>query len=452
MVKRKYFGTDGIRGKANESVLNSELALRLGRAVTHYFQSTTHRKKPVIVIGKDTRLSCYMLEQAFASGVCAQGGEAIFTGPLPTPGVAFVTKSLRANAGVMISASHNSFEDNGIKIFDQYGIKLPDEVEAELEFLLDNPSSMPLMTGVNIGRARRVDEIRGRYIVFVKSVLDEKVNLEGLKIVLDCANGAAWRMGPMIFEESGVEVIPLGITPNGININEKCGAIYPETCAKKVIETSADLGICLDGDSDRLVLIDHKGEIVAGDITIGLLAKYLVEKKEFIGKEVVGTSMSNLGLELFIKNLGFDFVRADVGDRYIIEKMLQNNSFFGGEPSGHIIMRNYSTTGDGILAALKILELLKYKNQSLNELKKEISLFPQTLKNYKMISRIDFEKIEGLTDLMNQCQKDLGNNGRLLLRYSGTEALLRVMIESSEQSKIEYWLAKFDLILDKYKG
>ena len=438
MKKRQLFGTDGIRGRANIYPMIGEVAFSLGRAVTAHFQKFSTNKIPIIIIGKDTRLSCYMLEQAFAAGVCAQGGKAILTGPLPTPGVAFVTQSMRADAGVMISASHNAFHDNGIKIFDRTGHKLPDDVELELERMILNPETIPLMVDENLGNAKRLDEVVGRYIVKVKQALSDEYELDGLRIVVDGANGAGYKVAPLAFSELGAEVIPMGNVPNGTNINKKVGALHPDTCAEKVVKYRADLGVCLDGDGDRIVIVDDKGSIVDGDVLIGVLAKFLIETKQLgESKEVVGTVMSNLGLEKYIESLGGKFTRTKVGDRYIVERMLESGAVYGGEPSGHIILKNYSTTGDGILAALKLIECLKYYKKSLAELTKEITLFPQVLINVKVNEKKEFDDLPPLQDAVNQAEKDLAGNGRVLLRYSGTENLARVMIEGKDEKKVK---------------
>ena len=423
-MERKFFGTDGIRGKANTAQMTCEVATALGRAVTHYFQTNANYEKPLIVVGKDTRLSCYMLEMAFASGVCSQGGEVILTGPLPTPGIAFVTKSMRADAGVMISASHNSFDDNGIKIFDAEGYKLPDLVEFELEKLLRDQTLMPTKTGRNLGNAKRLKEVFGRYIVHVKSAFPNEMDLENMRVVLDCANGAGYKVTPMMFSELGAEVVPLGVNPNGTNINHKCGSTFPEEAATKVKDVRADIGICLDGDADRLITIDEKGEIVEGDVIIGLLAKMMLEqgllKK---GDTVVGTVMSNLGLERYIDSLGLKFLRTKVGDRYIVEKMKETGDILGGEPSGHIILKNHSTTGDGALAALKVIECMKYFKKPLSELRNEFLLYPQVIKNTKVTSKPPMETVPTIKEKLDSVTESLGKKGRVLLRYSGTESL-----------------------------
>jgi len=439
MGERKLFGTDGIRGKANVYPMTAEIATALGRAVTHYFQSTNPTNtRPLIIVGKDTRLSCYMLEMAFASGVCSQGGAVILTGPLPTPGIAFVTHSMRADAGVMISASHNPFQDNGIKIFDAKGFKLPDSVELELERLVLNPDLMPVKTGSQLGNAERLKEVYGRYIVQVKSALGNDFDLEGMRIVLDCANGAGYKVTPMMFQELGAEVFPLGISPNGENINKNVGSLHPEAARAEVLKYRADIGVCIDGDGDRLSVIDQEGTIVDGDKLIGLFAKLLLAKGELKkGDTVVGTVMSNLGLELYLKSLGLNFVRTKVGDRYIIEYMRSNGCILGGEPSGHVIFSRHSTTGDGALGALKVIEAMKYFNKPLKDLVAEIELFPQTIKNVMVKNKPAIESVPGIQAGIKMAEDRLHGKGRVLLRYSGTEPLLRVMVEGNVAETVE---------------
>lgn len=439
MAERKLFGTDGIRGKANTYPMTCEVAMALGRAVTHYFQSKLPRnKKPVIIVGKDTRLSCYMLEQAFSSGVCSQGGRVILTGPLPTPGVAFVTISMRAEAGVMISASHNSFSDNGIKIFDGNGYKLPDSVELELEEMVLNSNLIPKPNGSELGNAKRLDEVFGRYIVQVKSAFPNDYDLEGMRIVLDCANGAGYKVAPMIFRELGAEVITLGVEPNGQNINLESGSLHPEKCQENVLKYRADIGICLDGDADRIILVNRDGEVIDGDQLIGMFAKLLLDQKIMKkNDEVVGTVMSNLGLEHYVRSIGLRFHRTQVGDRYIIENMRDSGGLLGGEPSGHIIFKNHSTTGDGILAALKALECMKYYGKTLKELTTSVKLFPQVIKNIKVKNKPPFETVPSIQDALRVAHEKLGEKGRILLRYSGTETLARVMVEAEDPKLVE---------------
>lgn len=411
--------------------------MALGRAVVQHFQRKNKGGQPLIIIGKDTRLSCYMLEGAFASGVCSQGGRAILTGPLPTPGVAFVTESMRADAGVMISASHNPFYDNGIKIFDHLGNKLPDEVEEKLEELILNPELIRPKFEGDLGRVKRLDEVVGRYVVKVKSAYPSHLSLEGMRIVVDCAHGAAYRVAPLVFEELGAEVISLGVSPNGKNINDEVGALYPKNCAEAVQRYRADLGICLDGDADRLILIDENGDIVDGDKVIGMLAKYK-NQAGLLGpsKAVVGTVMSNLGLENFLKDQGIGFERTKVGDRYILERMNEMGGVFGGEPSGHIIFKKYSTTGDGILSALKVLEVKKQTTKSVSQLAKEVVLYPQRLINVGVASKPPFEKNKNISQTLKEIENEMGKEGRVLLRYSGTENKARVMVEGKNIDQV----------------
>jgi phosphoglucosamine mutase len=451
MSNRKFFGTDGIRGKANVYPMTGEVAFVLGRAVTSYFQKNFH-KKPLIIIGKDTRLSCYMLEQAFSAGVCSQGGKAILTGPLPTPGVAFVTQSMRADAGVMISASHNSFEDNGIKIFDRSGHKLPDEIELELERMLMDPSLIQVRTGDQLGNAKRLDEVIGRYIVHTKAALSPQYSLEGLRIVVDGANGAGYKLAPIVFEELGAEVIPLGNTPNGININKGCGALHPQQCADAVVKYRADLGVCLDGDGDRLTIVDGNGDVIHGDKLIGLCGKFLKDNNE-IGStnEVVGTVMSNFGLEYFLKQQGLNFNRTQVGDRYIVERMRQSGALFGGEPSGHLVFKKYSTTGDGILAALKVIESIKFYDMDIADLTK-IEMFPQKMENVIVQKRTPFEDVPEIKKAMKDAETKLGKEGRILLRYSGTEPLARVMVEGKDLQLVTQLCSDLSSVVTKSLG
>ena len=344
---RKLFGTDGIRGRANVWPITGENAFNFGRAAAHHFQSRRN-KTPLIIVGKDTRLSCYMLEQAISAGICSQGGQVILTGPLPAPALAFVTTSMRADAGVMISASHNDYKDNGIKIFDANGFKLTDEEENQLEEIILNPDTMPIKLDAELGRARRLEGVFGRYLVHTKSALDRNVSLEGLRAVLDCAHGAAYKVVPIMFRELGIEVFPLSVEPNGININAHCGALHPERAAEQVVTLQTDVGICLDGDADRIVVIDEGGQVVPGDALLAIFAKFLLDKGDIQkGDTVVGTVMSNLGLERYLDKIGLKFHRTDVGDRYIINQMLKTQSILGGEASGHIIFSRHSTTGDG---------------------------------------------------------------------------------------------------------
>jgi phosphoglucosamine mutase len=437
MSERKLFGTDGIRGKANIYPMTSEVATALGRAVAHFFQKKHESRKPLIIVGKDTRLSCYMLEQAFAAGVCSQGGEVILTGPLPTPGIAFVTHSMRADAGIMISASHNNYSDNGIKIFDANGNKLPDSVELELENLTLNPELMPTKVDDELGNAKRLKEVFGRYIVHVKSAIGRACDLTGMRIVLDCANGAGYKVTPMMLTELGAEVIKIGVEPNGHNINLNCGSLHPEEASEQVKAYRADLGICLDGDADRVTMVDGEGHVVDGDKLIGLFAKFLLDKGEIKkGDTVVGTVMSNLGLEIYVKSLGLKFHRTKVGDRYILEYMKKNNCMLGGEPSGHVIFGAHASTGDGSLAALKTIEACQYYDKTLKELIQDIELYPQIIKNAVVTNKVPIDTVPALQDVMKKVSNTLGDKGRILVRYSGTEPLARVMVEGENFDQV----------------
>ena len=436
MEQRKLFGTDGIRGRANTWPITGDMAFNFGRAAVHHFQSRRN-KTPLIIVGKDTRLSCYMLEQAISAGICSQGGHVILTGPLPAPALAFVTTSMRADAGVMISASHNEYRDNGIKIFDAEGFKLTDEEESQLEELILKPDAMPTKLDAELGRAQRLKGVFGRYLVHTKSALDRSVSLEGIRVVLDCANGAAYKVVPIMFQELGLEVFPLSVEPNGININYDCGALYPQKACEKVKDLRADLGVCLDGDADRIVIIDEEGKVVPGDALLAIFAKFILDKGDIQrGHTIVGTVMSNLGLERYIEKIGLNFDRTDVGDRYIIEQMLKTQSVLGGEPSGHIIFSQNSTTGDGALAALKLLECSLYYKKSVSRLFQEINLFPQIVKNVKVKEKIPFDKVKPLQDKLKKIREKMGGKGRILLRYSGTEPLARIMVEGENEEFI----------------
>lgn len=436
--ERVLFGTDGIRGKANQYPMTGEVAFALGRAVTHYFQYNLKKHSgPVIVIGKDTRRSCYMLEQALSAGVCAQGGRVVLTGPLPTPGVAFVTASMRADAGVMISASHNSYEDNGIKIFAPGGLKLPDKTELELEKLILDQSIMPTKLGPDLGSAKRLDEVFGRYIVHLKQALPREYDMEGLKVVLDCANGAGYKVSPLVFNELGAELITNGVEPNGININLDCGSLHPKRVQQLVLENKADLGICLDGDADRLVVIDEKGEVVHGDSLIALFAKLLLDRGELKkGDTVVGTVMSNLGLERYIESLGLKFVRTDVGDRYVLNQMKNADLALGGETSGHIIFSRHATTGDGTLAAIKLVECMSFYDKKVSQLVSGVSMFPQLVKSAPVAKMPPLEEVLSLQKAVRAAEDKVGGNGRVVLRYSGTEPLARVMVEGENSDVV----------------
>ncbi|NDG83874.1 MAG: phosphoglucosamine mutase, partial [Proteobacteria bacterium] len=392
-----------------------------------------------IVIGKDTRRSGYMIETALASGICSMGGEAILLGPLPTPGVAFVAHSMRADAGVMISASHNPFSDNGIKIFGPDGFKAPDSIEAAIEELIADPRPMDdaLPRGERIGRAYRIEEAHGRYIVFLKSKFPNDSDLSGIKIALDCANGAAYKSAPMAFEELGAEVSTVGVSPNGTNINQDIGALHPEKMAALTKRSGAQIGIALDGDADRVVLADENGEVLDGDVVIGLCALEMKERGELRGNGIVTTPMSNIGLEMTLRQNGIQMHRAAVGDRFVVEKMRSEGFCLGGEQSGHLIFLDSSTTGDGALAALKVLEIMKRTGKPLSELKKQILLLPQTLLNLKVKERKALEGLPSYQKALKSAESSLNGKGRIFVRYSGTEPKLRVLVESESEVRNE---------------
>lgn len=433
-MSRKFFGTDGVRGRANVWPMTSEIALKLGRSLATLFKNTGHSK---VVIGKDTRRSGYMLENALSSGVCSAGAEAILLGPLPTPAIAFITTAMRANAGAVISASHNSFEDNGIKFFDHTGYKLPDSQELKLEQLIESDEfENNLPTNELIGRAHRVEDAPGRYIEHLKSTFPKSLKLDGLKMVIDCAHGAAYKVSPVVFEELGAEVTRLGVQPNGLNINEQCGALHPESMCSKVKELGADIGIALDGDADRVVLCDENGERIDGDVILAMAAREMKKQGTLRHNTVVATVMSNFGLERFLKEEGISLLRSQVGDRYVVEVMRKHGFNLGGEQSGHVIFSDYATTGDGTLAALQILSIMKKTDLPLSKLKKLMTSIPQKLINVKVKERKNFNDFPKLQKKMAEAESRLKGEGRVLLRYSGTEALVRIMAEGENEKLI----------------
>ncbi len=435
---RKLFGTDGIRGRANIHPMTTDVAMNIGRAVAKVFRSNGRSRHPRVLIGKDTRLSCYMLENALSAGICSMGVDVLIVGPMPTPAIAFLTSSMRADAGVVISASHNPFEDNGIKIFSSDGFKLPDHVEARIEELIESDtltSDMP--TGSEVGKAFRIEDSQGRYIVFAKQTFPADLTLDGLKIVLDCANGATYKVAPAVFEELGADVVKMGVEPNGININDRCGALYPEAMKELVLETGADMGIALDGDGDRLIVVDEKGVVVDGDHIMAICAKYMIENRILNYNTVVSTVMSNMGLEVALEAIGGRLVRTQVGDRYVVEAMRQKGYNFGGEQSGHLIFLDHITTGDGILAALQLLAVMQRTRRPLSELAGIMESFPQTLHNIRVSERKSVDQIEGLAEKQAQLEKELKGRGRILIRPSGTEPVIRVMVEGEDLDRIE---------------
>ena len=429
---KKYFGTDGIRGRANSSKMNANLALKIGMASAKLFKRGKH--KHFVLIGKDTRLSNYTIEPALTSGFLSMGMNVYLTGPLPTPGVASLVSSMRCDVGVMISASHNEYVDNGIKIFCPDGTKLSDDQEIELEKLIDN-SKLPLVKSENMGRAQRIDDAGGRYIEYLKSRMSSSLRLDGLKIVIDCANGAAYKVGPTILWELGAEVISLNVTPDGTNVNKNSGSTNPKNLISTVKRTKADLGIALDGDADRCVLVDDKGRIVNGDLILGIIATKWKDKNILKKDTVVGTNMSNSGLEKYLNKNNINLIRADVGDRNIIKEMKENDFILGGEPSGHIILNNMSSSGDGLLASLEVLYTLKESKKKLSSFSNLFKPFPQIIQSFPINKNNSAEKIlKILKPEILKLNKSFNSDNRLILRKSGTENKIRIMIESKDKN------------------
>ena len=428
---RKYFGTDGIRGLANTPPMTAEIALKVGMAAGKMLsRNGSHRHRAVI--GKDTRLSGYMIENALMSGFTAVGVDVFQLGPMPTPAVAMLTRSLRADIGVMISASHNPFADNGIKLFDSNGFKLSDEIELEIETLIDTPSSELIVPSPAIGRATRIESAQARYIEFAKRTLPKNLRLDGLRIVIDCANGAGYKVAPQALWELGAEVIRIGVDPNGLNINEKCGSTAPETLQDKVRELRADIGIALDGDADRVVLVDEKGHLVDGDQLLAVIAESWRRRGRLMGDGVVATVMSNLGLERYLTTLGLGLIRTSVGDRHVVEHMRKNGYNVGGEQSGHIVLSDFATTGDGLVAALQVLATVVTTGRPVSEVCNRFEKLPQLLRNVRFASGSPLQD-KRVVDAIEAGRLRLGSAGRLLIRPSGTEPVIRVMAEGEDE-------------------
>jgi phosphoglucosamine mutase len=428
---RKYFGTDGIRGTVNESNMTAETALRLGKAAGHVFRRGDHRHR--VVIGKDTRLSGYMIEPALVAGFTSMGMDVFLFGPIPTPGVAFLTRSLRADLGVMISASHNHYEDNGIKLFGPDGYKLSDKIEFEIETFMDPNADLPLAQPSNLGRAKRIDDSQARYIEFAKRSFPRNLTLDGMKVVIDCANGAAYKVAPSTLWELGAEVVSVGDEPNGFNINSGCGSTDTDLMCDRVRTHNADIGIALDGDADRLIISDENGNIVDGDQIMALIALDWQKQNLLTGPGVVATVMSNLGLERCLTDHDLHLARTDVGDRYVVEHMRANGYNLGGEQSGHMILSDFSTTGDGLIAALQVLAVLKRSGRKMSEMAEMFEPVPQILKNvrYKDGEPLNSARVH---EAIEAARADLGNSGRILVRKSGTEKLIRVMGEGDDET------------------
>mgnify|MGYP001825363365 FL=1 len=434
-MSKKLFGTDGVRGIANKHPMTTEVAMQLGRAAAYVFKHADRRSR--IVIGKDTRLSGYMIENALAAGICSMGVDVLLVGPLPTPGIAFITASMRADAGVVISASHNPYQDNGIKFFARDGFKLPDDLEMKIEALLYSEQIDSLRpTAEEVGKAFRVEDAIGRYIVFLKNTFPRELDLSGLKIVLDCAHGAAYRVAPAVLEELGAQVFAYGVKPDGTNINAGCGSTCPEVISKAVLEHGADLGISLDGDADRCIFVDEHGNEVDGDHIMAICGIDLLQRDALKQNTIVATVMSNMGLDIALNKAGGTVIKTDVGDRYVVEEMRRNDYCFGGEQSGHIVFLEHNTTGDGIISALQVLAILQKSGKSLSELASVMQSLPQVLVNVRVRERLSLDQLPDVRAMIEAVESRLGDTGRVLIRYSGTEPLMRIMLEGQDQDEI----------------
>jgi phosphoglucosamine mutase len=429
-MAKKYFGTDGIRGKVGQYPITADFFLKLGWAAGRVFASEGHG---FVLVGKDTRISGYMFESALEAGLTAAGVDTRLLGPMPTPGIAYLTRTLRAKAGIVISASHNPYYDNGVKFFSVQGTKLPDDIEQKIEKHLDSP--MTTVDSSKLGKAKRLGDAAGRYIEFCKASVPTRLDFSGMRIIIDCAHGATYHIAPHVFSEVGAEVVTIGAEPDGLNINDECGATKPDKLAATVLAYRADFGIALDGDGDRLVMVDHKGEIVDGDELIYIIAKSRQEVGLMAGP-VVGTLMTNLGMEHGLKQLGINLIRANVGDRYVMEMLTEHKGILGGENSGHIICLDRTTTGDGIIAALQIMAEMQDSGKNLHELKSGMQKYPQVLVNVKTNAKMTPEQDESIQKTVKSVEKKLGDTGRVLLRASGTEPLIRVMVEGQQEELV----------------
>ena len=448
---RKLFETDGVRGIANEYPMTPEMAMQIGQAVSYILQKKGHQ--PRIVIGKDTRLSGYMLESALVAGITSMGAGAITIGPFPTPGIAFMTTNLDADAGIVISASHNPFEDNGIKIFSKTGFKLTDEQEIDIEELIFSKKiSDKLSAPADLGKAYRETDALGRYIVFLKQTFPKNLSLEGMKIVIDCANGATYKVAPLLFKEMRADLVALNTSPDGMNINLNCGALHTEGLAKKVLEFNADIGLAFDGDGDRLIVVDEKGSIVSGDQVMAICTKDLKTEGMLKNNILVTTVMSNMGLSIALEKMGVEQVKSKVGDRYVLEEMQKKDAVIGGEDSGHIIFLDHHTAGDGILSALQLLAVIKKKNKPVSELAKVMKVFPQITVNVYVKSKPPLGEQREIMDAIKEVEKALGNKGRVLVRYSGTQAVCRVMVEGPTQKETEAFAGTIAEVIKKKLG
>ncbi|WP_081111028.1 phosphoglucosamine mutase [Bdellovibrio bacteriovorus] len=452
--KAKLFGTDGIRGTANQWPMTPDMVVKIGQAIGYLLQKETHGSPAVtprkVVIGKDTRLSGYMIEQALASGLNSMGVFVQLVGPLPTPGIGYLTRTMRAAAGIVISASHNPFHDNGIKVFGPDGFKISDTMEKEIERLvLEEDLTEFLPPSKDIGRTKRIEDSQGRYIVYVKGTFPLEYTLDGMRIVLDTANGASYKVAPSVFQELGAEVIQLGDDPNGTNINDKVGALYPQKLSEAVIQYRADVGISLDGDADRVIMVDEKGEIVNGDRILAICALHMKERGLLKGNTLVATQMSNFGLEKRMNEAGIKLVKTGVGDKYVVDEMRKNGYNLGGEQSGHIIFLDHTTTGDGCIAALSVLAVMKQTGKKMSELNRVFEDMPQVLINCRVKRRTELHEIAGYDSLIASIEKKLGGEGRVFVRFSGTEPVIRVLVEGSNKTQISQFAEEIASFLEK---
>ncbi|MBI3121682.1 MAG: phosphoglucosamine mutase [candidate division NC10 bacterium] len=447
----RLFGTDGVRGIANQEPMTPETVVKLGRAVAHLFKAPGDRRS--IVIGKDTRLTGYMLETALTAGITSMGVDALLVGPLPTPGIAFITRSLRADAGVVISASHNPFEDNGIKFFSGDGLKLPDAMEARIEELIVSGAIDRIRPGAHeIGKAYRINDAAGRYIEFAKNTFPKRLTLRGLKIVVDCAHGAAYRVSPTVLRELGAEVAALNVAPDGLNINADCGSLFPEVVQQAVLAEKAHLGFTHDGDGDRLLCVDERGSLMDGDQILALCALDMLAEGRLPARTVVATVMSNIGLEVAMREAGITVARTPVGDRYVLEEMLRGGYALGGEQSGHVIFAEHNTTGDGIVTALQVLAAMLRAGKPLSELAACMRRFPQVLENVRVRRREDLATLPKVQAQIRAAEGALAGGGRVLVRYSGTEPLARVMVEGPDEVTIRHWAGEIVAAIQEALG
>ena len=454
-LKKRLFGTDGVRGTANIEPMTAEMALKLGRAIAYVFKN--EKRRHCIVIGKDTRLSGYMLESAMMAGICSMGVDTLMVGPLPTPGIAFITSNMRADAGVVISASHNPYQDNGIKFFSRDGFKLPDEVELEIEeFVLEDqrnvqdPTHRP--TADEVGKAYRVDDAIGRYIVFAKGTFPSELTLDGIKVAVDCANGAAYKVAPSVFGELGAAVTAIGVEPDGTNINKDCGPLHPERLAEVVRASGAHVGIAIDGDGDRCIMVDELGNIVDGDHIMAIIATAMLKEGTLKKNTLVATIMSNSALDPVISSAGGTVIRTDVGDRYVVREMLENGYNLGGEQSGHVIFFDHTTTGDGVITALQVLKIMVSEGRPLSELSSVMQSYPQVLVNVKVKEKKELASVSSIRAALASVEKRLKGKGRVFIRYSGTEPLARVTVEGERSDEIEAMAAELAVVLASELG